>query len=195
MEQGSALRRRTLRSGTRARQIPRALVRAGCFFLASDAITTRLLGKAASVIAKIPAAELPEYGGYTAGSTLVFPGNIVDGKQTINGARGFHPSIADRIDVTLECIRRDYTGELPNKLGEVLDRYSNFFALFKDFDGYVEFFLLQDLINKDGTIRFFHPFDNFSTPVVPKTPDEYLKYLQRSRDFIRARNKRIDAQP
>lgn len=195
MEQGPALRRRTFRSGTGARQLPRAPVGLGVFFLASDAITTRLLGKAASVIAKIPAAELPEYGGYTAGSALVFPGNIVDGKQTINGARGFHPSIADRIDVTLECIRRHCSGELPNKLEGVLDRYSNFFALFKDFNGYVEFFLLQDLINKDGTIRFFPPFDNFSTPVVPKTPDEYLEYLRCSRDFIRARNARIDAQP
>lgn len=97
--------------------------------------------------------------------------------------------------MTLECIRRHYSGEPSNKFGEVLDRYSDFFALFKDFDGYVEFFLLQDLINEDGTIRFFHPFDNFRTPAVPKTPDEYLEYLQRSRDFIRARNKRIDAQP
>ena len=82
-----------------------------------------------------------------------FPGNSVGRKQTINSARGFHPSIADRFDVTLECIRRHYSGEPPNKLGDVLDRYSDFFALFKDFDGYVEFFLLQDLINEDGTIR------------------------------------------
>ncbi|QCB98966.1 hypothetical protein E5206_10800 [Arthrobacter sp. PAMC25564] len=167
----------------------------GVFLLASDAITTRLTDKASKAIAKISAHELPQYGGYTAGSALVFPGNRIGRKMEINSARGFNPSIADRFDVTLECIRRHYSGEPSNKFGEVLDRYSDFFALFKDFDGYVEFFLLQDLINEDGTIRFFHPFDNFRTPAVPKTPDEYLEYLQRSRDFIRARNKTIDAQP
>ena len=65
----------------------------------------------------------------------------------------------------------------------------------KDFDGYVEFFLLQDLVDNDGTIRFFHPFDNFRTPAIPKTAEEYLEYLRRSRDSIRARSDRIDAQP
>jgi hypothetical protein len=123
-----------------------------------------------------------------------FPATASAEKWEINSARGCNPSIADRFDVTLECIRRHYSGEPSNKLGEVLDRYSDFFALFKDFDGYIEFFLLQDLINEDGTIRFFHPFDNFRTPAVPGEPDEYLDYLQCSNDFIRAGNTRIDAQ-
>ncbi|WP_427174791.1 DUF6994 family protein [Arthrobacter sp. 92] len=95
------------------------------------------------------------------------------------------PAAFDVAAGPLECIRRDYSGEPSNKFGEVLDRYSDFVALFEDFDGYVEFFLLQDLINEDGTIRFFHPFDNSRTPAVPKTP-EYLEYLQRSMDRIRA---------
>lgn len=167
----------------------------GVFLLASDAITTRLLGRAASVMRDIPAGELPAYGGYTAGSTLVFPGNRIGRKMEINSARGFNRSIADRFDVTLECIRRHYSGEPANKFGEVLDRYSDFFALFKDFDGYVEFFLLQDLINEDGTIRFFHPFKDFKTPAVPSDKGQYLEYLRRSREFVSARNERIDAQP
>ena len=71
----------------------------------------------------------------------------------------------------------------------------DFFALFKDFRGYVEFFLLQDSRRTAERPVFLHPFGSFSTPVVPKTPDEYLEYLRRSREFIRARNERIDAQP
>jgi hypothetical protein len=170
--------------------------RLGVFRLSSDAITTRLQGKAAAVIRDIPESEMPPYRGYTAGSAIVFPGIQIGRKQVINQARGFHPLIADRFDLTLESIRRHYLGELPNPLGDVLHRYADFFALFKDFAGYVNFFLLQDLVEEDGkTIRFFHPFDDFLTPAVPKTKDTYLGYLRRSNDFITARNHRIDREP
>lgn len=164
----------------------------GVFFLASDAITTRLRKKAWNVIRDIPEDDLPEYLGYTPGSTLVFPGNRIGRKPTINGARGLHPRIADRFDLTLECIRRHYLGE-PSPLAEVLLRYAEFFALFGDFAGYVKFFLLEDLVEDDGqTIRFFHPFADFSTSAVPKDRDEYLEYLRLSNAFISARNRRID---
>ncbi|MCG8654879.1 hypothetical protein [Yimella sp. NH-Cas1] len=36
----------------------------------------------------------------------MFPANPIGGKVTINGAKGFHPRIKDRSDLTLECIRR-----------------------------------------------------------------------------------------
>ena len=42
---------------------------------------------------------------------MVFPGNRIDGKYTINVARGLNKKIADRMDLTLECIRRHYLGE------------------------------------------------------------------------------------
>ena len=60
--------------------------------------------------------------GYTIGGMMVFPGNRIDGKQTINGARGFNRKIADRFDLTLECIRRHYLGQrspLDRNAGEV----------------------------------------------------------------------------
>ena len=162
------------------------------FFLASDTITTRLRKKAARVIREIPEHELPEYLGYTPGSTLVFPANRIGGKPTINGARGLHPRIADRFDLTLECIRRHYLGE-PSPLADVLLRYSEFFSLFVDFAGYIKFFLLEDLVEDDGqTIRFFHPFADFSTPAVPKDRNQYLEYLRLSNAFISARNRAID---
>ncbi|TLM73206.1 hypothetical protein [Pseudarthrobacter sp. NamB4] len=162
------------------------------FVLASDAITTRLRKKARKVIRDIRKDDLPEYLGYTPGSTLVFPGNRIGGKPTINGARGLHPKIADRFDLTLECIRRHYLGE-PSPLANVLLRYAEFFALFQDFAGYVNFFLLEDLVEDNGkTIRFFHPFAEFSTTAVPKNRDEYLEYLRLSNAFISARNRRIE---
>ncbi|MFF2244298.1 DUF6994 family protein [Arthrobacter sp. NPDC058130] len=170
----------------------------GVFFLASEAFTTRLRDKAARVIRTIPDDALPKYGGYTAGSTIVFPGNRIDRKMTINGARGFHPRIADRPDLTLECIRRHYSGELPNPLAGALARYADFFALFRTFPEYVKFFLLEDLLELDGQhVRsFLHPIGDFSTrDAVPKDKDEYLEYLGNSNAFISARNRRIDEQP
>jgi hypothetical protein len=129
--------------------------------------------------------------GYTIGGMMVFPGNRVDGKQTINGARGFNRKIADRMDLTLECIRRHYLGE-SSPLAATLGRYSPFFQLFADFKGYVDFFLLQDLVDSaSGSIRFFMYFDDFTTSSVPKDAGTYREYRDRSIEFVRSRNERI----
>lgn len=163
----------------------------GRFALASDAITTRLKGRAAKVLKEIPSASLPPDLGYTIGSAIVFPGNRIDGASTINSARGFHPRIADRFDLTLECIRRHYLGE-SSPLAAALQRYADFFALFSSFPEYVEFFLLDDLWDSQTSqIRFLHRFDDFSTPAVPKTPGDLIDYLQANNEFIEARNRRI----
>ncbi|MGV2822312.1 hypothetical protein ABZX73_15695 [Brevibacterium casei] len=165
----------------------------GTFSLASDAITTRLRGRAAKLTKLIPAGSLPPDLGYTIGSSIIFPGNRIDGAATINGARGFHPRVADRFDLTLECIRRHYRGEA-SPLEAALQRYSDFFALFESFPQYVEFFLLQDLWdNSASRIKFLHHFDDFSTPAVPKTPEDLISYLQANNEFILARNRRIES--
>jgi hypothetical protein len=128
---------------------------------------------------------------YTIGSMIIFPANKIDNKITINGARGFHPLIKDRIDLTLECIRRFYINE-ESPLFEVLERYAEFFKLFQNFKGYVEFFLLQDLVDEDfSSIKFFMPFANFKTPAVPKTLEAYLAYKDLTIQYIKARNQRI----
>jgi hypothetical protein len=46
------------------------------------------------------------------GAMMLFPRNRVDGQVGINGARGFTARIADRLDLTLECIRMFYAGEV-----------------------------------------------------------------------------------
>ena len=87
--------------------------------------------------------------------------------MTINGARGVNHKIKDRFDLTLECIRRFYKQE-DSPLREVFERYAEFFYLFEDFRGYVDFFLYQDLVEKDYSgIKFWHPFDDFKTPPLP----------------------------
>lgn len=127
----------------------------------------------------------------TIGGMLVYPGNKVDGKLTINAARGFNPKISDRLDLTLESIRRHYCGE-PNPLSDVLGRYAAFFSLFGDFRGYVDFFYLQDLVfAQSGCIRFFNDFDNFATRCLPRNLKSYSEYRDRSLEFVEARNRRI----
>ncbi|KCZ93515.1 DUF6994 family protein [Hyphomonas johnsonii] len=132
--------------------------------------------------------------GYTIGGMMVFPANRVDGKLSINGARGFNRKISDRFDLTLECIRRHYIGQT-SPLADTLGRYPGFFALFDDFDGYVDFFLLQDLLSEDGsTVEFFMPFDDFNTTSVPTNEETYRDYRRRSIQFVTARNHRIHRQ-
>jgi hypothetical protein len=168
----------------------------GEFFLTSDSIIhsyTRW-DKLRHITELFPEEENEAFRtiGYTMGGMLVFPGNQIDGQQTINGARGCHGMIGDRFDLTLECIRRHYIGE-HSPLGETLQRYGDFFALFEDLRGYVEFFMLQDLVHDDySVVKFFMRFDDFSTSPLPKNVDTYREYRRRSIEFAKARNRRID---
>ena len=66
-----------------------------------------------------------------------------------------------------------------------------FFALFSDFRGYVNFFLLDDLVTEELSVKFFMPFDDFRPPSVPKNVGIYRDYRRRSIEFIEARNYRI----
>ena len=98
---------------------------------------------------------------------MVFPGNRVGGKTTINVARRFHPKIKDRFDLTLECIQRHYLRE-PSPLSDTLARYADFFGLFGDFAVYANFFHLQDLVDEaTSAVKFFMPFEDFTAPPLP----------------------------
>ena len=167
----------------------------GEFFLSSDSAihTFSRWASMAHIINQLKKGEAEAFRslGYTMGGMIIFPANRVDGKNTINGARGFHPLIKDRIDLTMECIRRYYINET-SPLTDVLSRYAEFFGLFHNFQGYIEFFLLQDLVMEDfSAIRFLMPFENFKTPAVPKTIDSYLSYKDLTIKFINNRNQRI----
>ena len=98
--------------------------------------------------------------------------------------------IDDRFDLTLECIRRYYLG-IDNPLYDTILGYKSYFDLFQDFNGYVHFFLLEDLVDENGNVRFYLPFDGFATPPVFRDVDDYLEYKHHVMKFIRSRNKRI----
>lgn len=102
-----------------------------------------------------------------------------------------HPRIRDRFDLTLECIRRHYQGA-PNPLEKTLLRYADFFRLFEDFRGYVEFFLLQDLVSPDhSAVEFLTPFDNFATPAPPGNLAVYEHDRAQTVGFVQATKGRI----
>jgi hypothetical protein len=164
----------------------------GEFSLSSDAVIPTFKWNN-QIQSWIPEMELNAFNaqGYTIGGMMVFPRNRIDGKWTINQARGCTPRIGDRFDLTLECIRRHYiNGKSP--FTDVLARYTAFFNLFADFRGYVEFFLLQDLVSDDyTTVQISKPYDNFSGSPIPNSAAEYRAYESDALAFIKSRNQRI----
>jgi len=167
---------------------------AGEFFFGSDAITHSYKNHIRKqwILTQIPD-EVNELfdAGSTIGAYTIFPYNIVDGKHSINQARGVNSLIDDRFDLTLECIRRFYSGQT-SPLYDTLLRYKDFFDLFIDFTGYVHFFLLDDLIDENLAVKFYLPFGNFNAPPLISGIDEYLIYKKGVMNFIRLRNERIN---
>ncbi|MBC7899186.1 MAG: hypothetical protein H7070_03950 [Saprospiraceae bacterium] len=166
----------------------------GEFVLTSDSVLpTFSRRKRYALIEQIPHEDVAhfDYITYTIGGMMIFPGNKIDGRMTINGARGCHQIIADRFDLTVECIRRYYGGE-ESPLYAVLARYDSFFRLFSDFKGYVDFFLLQDLVVGDySAVRFFTPFNNFQSSPLPQNIEAYTLFRERTIAFVESRNDRI----
>lgn len=167
----------------------------GEFCLSSDSLghTYRYVKGMARIVQEVPEDELDRFFSIcsTVGAYIVFPGRRIDGKSTINGARGLNGKIRDRFDLSLECIRRHYLNE-ESPLSAVLARYADFFELFDSFQGYANFFLLQDLITEDGnSIKFFLPFKGFDGPPLPADVCAYRSYSDRVVTFVTARNLRI----
>ena len=167
----------------------------GEFYLSSDRAIATFSSwvKMKHVIEQIPAKELKDFIRLTdtIGGIVIWPSNKINGSQTINAARGFNRQIVDRLDLTIECIRRFYLGET-SPLYETFLRYNDFFQLFDDFKGYVDFFLLQDYVTEDYTsVKIAEPFDDFRSTPIPKTVDEYLSYMNMTSELIKLRNQRI----
>ena len=167
----------------------------GEFTLSSDSIchTYSTTKKMKDIVDQVATTEINHFfkTASTIGGYIIFPANRIDNKMTINAARGINAKIKDRFDLTLECIRRYYISE-QSPLGKTLQRYSPFFNLFENFKGYVDFFLLNDLVNAEySTIRYFIPFDNFCSNPFPKDIQEYKLYKKNMIDFVSARNQRI----
>ena len=179
-------------------QTPYALVHdsdLGTFLLTSDSVLATFTRRLAmqEIIRQLPAADIAALNTitYTIGGMVLWPGNQIDRRWTINQARGCTGRIADRFDLTVECIRRHYEGDATHPLGDVFGRYRSFFDLFGSFAGYVDFWLLDDLVESKGGVRFFLPSDDFTLPAVPRNLADYLAYCERTLEFVAARNARI----
>ena len=132
---------------------------------------------------------------YVIGSSIIFPLKRDDGKTkwTINQARGCLRKISDRIDLTLECIRIFYLNrDQCTPLRSCLINYSRFFNLFGNFENYVKFFLLNDLVSEDyKTIVGFTDVLDFEHALPDESIEQYKEYIRRNIDFIKKRNERI----
>ena len=168
----------------------------GEFYLSSDCIghTYRKFKSLKKIINEVGVNEIKSFSEKcgTIGGYIIFPSNRINNQMTINGSRGCNHKIKDRFDLTLECIRRFYLNQ-NSPLTKTLERYSDFFNLFKNFSGYVNFFHLQDLVTKDSKrINFFLPNKEFSLSPLPKSREEYFEYKKNILTFIKLRNQRID---
>ena len=130
---------------------------------------------------------------YKIGTSIIFPISIngTSIRWTLNIARGILHRVHDRIDLTLECIRRYYQEpDAYNPLRNSINRNLEFFKLFKSFEEYIDFFFLKCLIDKDGkvkglsdTLDFFEPF--------PLTREQYKTYLKNTLAFMEDRKRDI----
>lgn len=124
---------------------------------------------------------------YTIGGTIIFPKRM----GGINQTRGCNIKIQDRWDLALECIRRFYNGE-ESPLTECLKQDADFFDLFVDFQGYINFFFLQDCVTPDyKRVLFWLDNEDFNDEPLPKNPQDYFNFIDRELDFVSNRNKRI----
>jgi hypothetical protein len=165
----------------------------GEFFLGSDAITHSYKNQKGKkdVIKQIPKTVDELFNASsTIGAYIIFPNKQIHGKPTINQARGVNSFIDDRFDLTLECIRLFYLGQ-KSPLYDTLLRYKDFFEVFENFNDYIQFFLLEDLLDENKKIKFYLPFDNFKSPPTLDT-DQYITYAKRVINFIESRNRRIE---
>ena len=124
---------------------------------------------------------------YTIGGSIIFPMH----RWSMNQARGCSVKICDRWDLTLECIRRFYAGK-PTPLDKVFETDREFFGLFVDFKGYVDFFLLQDCVDENYKVKFALDTPRFISMPMPKNMEEYYKWIESQIDFVTKRGRRIE---
>lgn len=124
---------------------------------------------------------------YTIGGEMLLPSF----SGCINQRRGCHMRISDRWDLTMECIRRYYIG-VDSPLRKDLEKNREFFNLFVDFKGFVDFFFLQDCVDEQYNVKLWLDTPLFESNPIPKTVEDYLQFIQTELDFVENRNRRIE---
>jgi len=125
------------------------------------------------------------------------PGNMIFWVRHPNSInqRRVNPAVKDRIDLTLESLRRWYGNDagyvnLKDRFGEDKE----YFKIFKDFKCFVKHFLLEPFISCDGVIDLANS-DVSRKRVEPvrdesfgKFPENYELYLKNAISVIHSRN-------
>lgn len=124
---------------------------------------------------------------YSIGGMIIFPKHM----NSMNQRRGTSILISDRWDLTLECIRRHYSGE-DSPLSKVIEDDKAFYDLFVDFKGYVDFFFLQDCVSDDySKVNIWCGDATFEKSGLPETVGDYFKFIRKEHEFLDKRNRRI----
>lgn len=168
----------------------------GGFSFGSDSIIVSFRYEKYRFMLDKVAEQLPDYHqfvedylhkSYTIGGTVTFPKRM----GGINQSRGCNSLIRDRWDLTLECIRRYYQGE-GSPLYDVLEEEDDFFRLFVDFKGYVDFFFFQDCVDDNySRVLMFEGSCDFKEDPLPKTVEDYFSFIDAEMAFLEKRNQRI----
>ncbi len=166
------------------------------FRFGSDSICTSFRYKNNKITIEAIAKDIPDFHkyiedyvhkSYTIGGSIIFPKQ----KGGINQSRGCNHYIKDRWDLTLECIRRYYNNE-DSPLAAVLYNNKDFFDLFVDFKGYIDFFYLQDCVSSDySKVNFWLDTKLFESNPVPQNTQEYKLWMEHQLSFVMNRNERI----
>ena len=60
------------------------------------------------------------------------------------------------------------------------------------FQGYVDFFLLQDFVDDEYQVNILTDFDDFQSSPLPQTVEQYTAYLQGLTEVLTLRAERIE---
>lgn len=125
---------------------------------------------------------------------------------TINTARGGKDGYFDRIDLTIYAIKQHYNGTTIDNdyMNQALQNYYDWFDIFKGdnpFESFIEFFKLQDFVNRNFEVYDLTTFDDSKKSYdllideaasIPKTKDEYLRFIKGANFAICNRNKKCN---
>lgn len=131
--------------------------------------------------------------------------SIIPYTITVNTARGGKKGFYDRIDFTLFDLKQWYL-DLPCKLQEAYENSKEWLLLFKDFKGFIDYFLLQDFVveNEHYAVKNLDSFDEGESYKTLSNTDvyhssrsqnkaDYKAFIESSLAVISKRNERIIA--
>lgn len=161
--------------------------------LSGDNVFTRFTGRVPDLmdeLEEIKGSEWKAYqqriirNGWRIGGEILFPRH----RNSLNGMRGFSRQIMDRFDLTLECIQNFYEDK-NSPLSWVLEMDREWFELFVNFQGFIDFFLLNDWVDEN-----YQVIDQLGTGnLLPETVSELEAWHIRMEELVEARTLRIVA--